>query len=136
MRKTANIKKDAKQKPPLRSFVVDSTKKTLLLGVPCSRIADKIKDDTIHCPNENIALSIAAGAILAGEEPIVYMQNSGLGRSIDILTSLYLPYEIPYPKIILSIRHSPKHHSYIGEMTKDLLEMLQIVDVDITEQEE
>jgi len=97
----------------------------LKFGVPCSRIKDKITDVDVFCPNEESAFGLAAGCILAGKDPIVYIQTSGLGRCIDILTSLYLPYKIPYPKLILSVRKSPKHHYYIYKITKPLLKMLR-----------
>jgi len=97
----------------------------LIFGVPCSKLKDKINNVDIHCTCEEEAMGIAAGCILAGKEPTVYMQNSGLCRIIDICTSLYLPYKIPYPKMILSIRNSPYHHSFVGEMTNKLLNLLK-----------
>ena len=97
----------------------------LKFGVPCSRIKDKINDVNVPCANEEQAFGLAAGCILAGKKPIVYLQTSGLGRCIDILTSLYLPYKIPYPNLILSVRTSPKHHYYIFKITKPLLKMLR-----------
>ena len=106
----------------------------LKFGVPCSKIKDKIKDVDINCTSEEQAMGIAAGCILAGKDPIVYMQNSGLARCFDIITSLYIPYKIPYPKIILSLRRKPAHHAYIGEITKDMLDMLEFKFVEIVEQ--
>jgi len=107
----------------------------LKFGVPCSKIKNKIKDVDINCTSEEQAFAIAAGCILSGEKPTVYCQNSGFARSLDVLTSLYMPYELEYPQLILSIRHKPKHHWYIGEMTEMLLAMLDYQDVEITEQE-
>jgi len=106
----------------------------LKFGVPCSGIKDKIKDVDINCTSEEQAMGIAAGCILAGKEPVVYMQNSGLCRTIDILTSLYIPYGIPFPKLLLSIRHQPEHHEFIGYNTKYLLDMLDYQNVEIVEQ--
>ena len=107
----------------------------LKFGVPGSKIKDKIKDVEINCSSEEQAFAIAAGCILAGKEPVVYMQNSGLGRVVDILTSLYKPYEIPYPHLILSIRHKPHHHSFIGRMTGQILAMLDYQNIEVVEQE-
>ena len=104
-------------------------------GVPCSKLKGKIEDVDINCTSEEQAFAIAAGCILSGKEPEVYMQNSGLARSIDILTSLYLPYEIPYPKLILSRRIKPYHHSFIGRLTGQILAMLDYQNVEIVEQE-
>jgi len=108
----------------------------LKFGVPCSKIKDRIKDVDIHCTSEEQAFAIACGCILAGEEPEVYCQNSGLARSIDILTSLYLPYDIPYPKLLLSLRHYPYHHSFIGDLTWHILKMLHYENVEVVEQNE
>jgi sulfopyruvate decarboxylase TPP-binding subunit len=106
----------------------------LKFGVPCSRIKDKIKDVDVFCTSESEAMGISAGCILAGKEPIVYMQNSGLGAIIDICTSLFNPYKIPYPHMILSVRHHPAHHSEIGYLTYDILDMLSYEDVETIEQ--
>jgi len=108
----------------------------LKFGVPCSKIKDRIEDVDVHCTNESEAMAIAAGCILAGKKPMVYMQNSGLCNCVDIITSLYRPYEIPLPSLLLSIRRSPHHHVYIGGITYDLLELLDYTDVEIIEQEE
>lgn len=97
----------------------------LKFGIPCSKIKEKIIDVEIPCTSEEQAMGIAAGCILAGKTPTVYMQNSGLCRCIDICLSLYYPYEIPYPNLIISIRKNPKHHMYIGTITKEMLEMLE-----------
>jgi len=107
----------------------------LKFGVPCSKIKDKIKDVDINCTSEEQAMGIAAGCILAGEKPEVYMQNSGLGRIVDVCASLYLPYNIPYPHIILSIRHKPYHHAFMGKITNHILDLLQIKDVEVYEQD-
>lgn len=106
----------------------------LKFGVPCSRIKDRIEDVDIPCASEESAMAIAAGCILAGKKPTVYMQNSGLGHIVDICTSLYLPYEIPYPHMLLSLRRRPQHHAYVGEMTGVLLSLLNYKDVEIVEQ--
>jgi len=107
----------------------------LKFGVPCSKIKDKIEDVDISCTSEEQAFAVAAGCILAGKKPVVYCQNSGLARSIDILTSLYLPYEIPYPHLILSKRTKPHHHSYIGDLTDYILWFLDYGNVEVVEQE-
>jgi len=107
----------------------------LKFGVPCSKIKDKIEDVDINCTSEEQAMGIAVGCILAGKEPTVYMQNSGLARCVDIITSLYEPYEIPLPKLILSIRHQPRHHEFMGFITDELLELIDYNgDIEIREQ--
>lgn len=109
----------------------------LKFGIPDSQLKDKITDVDINCTDEIQAMAISVGCILAGKEPLVYMQNSGLGRIGDIVTSLYHPYKIPLPKMILSIRHLPFHHYYMGEITYQLLNLYQydLDKIEIIEQE-
>ena len=78
-----------------------------LFGVPCSGLGNRAEDVEINCTSEEEAMALAVGVWLAGKEAVVYMQNSGLCRCLDIVMSLYKPYDIPLPKLILSIRHAP-----------------------------
>lgn len=94
-------------------------------GVPCSKIKDRITDANVPCTSEAEAMAMAAGAWFAGEEPTVYMQNSGLGHIIDIVTSLYKPYGIPLPHMLLSVRHYPSHHEEMFRCTYDILDILE-----------
>ena len=96
----------------------------LKFGVPCSKLKEITKDCEISCTSEAEAMALAAGAWFAGKEPIVYMQNSGLGHIVDIVTSLYAPYELPLPKLILSIRCKPYHHKFMYNITTELLDLL------------
>lgn len=102
-------------------------------GIPCSHLKDKIKDVNVNCTSEAEAMALAAGAWFAGKKPTVYMQNSGLCRSLDIILSLYKPYGIPLPKLVLSIRHHPHHHHFVGKTTRKLLEIIGYDDVEIVE---
>ena len=106
----------------------------LKFGVPCSKIKDKIKDVDLPCSSEEQAFGLACGCILAGKKPVVYCQNSGLARALDILTSLYIPYRIPFPYLILSKRTKPFHHWVIGNMTNQLLISLGYLNVEVIEQ--
>lgn len=103
-------------------------------GIPCSKIKSKILDTEIFCTSEEEAMALAAGAWFAGKQPVVYMQNSGLCKCLDIVLSLYKPYEIPLPKLILSLRHKPLHHYFVGEETRNILKMLDWKDVEIIEE--
>jgi sulfopyruvate decarboxylase subunit alpha len=49
---------------------------------------------------EEEAFGIAAGLYLAGARPTVMLQSSGLGNSLNAITSLLLPYQIPVMMII------------------------------------
>jgi sulfopyruvate decarboxylase subunit alpha len=52
---------------------------------------------------EEEAFGVAAGLYLGGRLPTVMLQSSGLGNSLNALTSLLLPYEIPV-LIVISMR--------------------------------
>jgi sulfopyruvate decarboxylase subunit alpha len=52
---------------------------------------------------EEEAFGIAAGLYLGGARPTVMLQSSGLGNSINALTSLLIPYQIP-ALILISMR--------------------------------
>jgi sulfopyruvate decarboxylase subunit alpha len=49
---------------------------------------------------EEEAFGIAAGLYLAGARPTVLLQSSGLGNSLNAITSLLLPYQIPALMIV------------------------------------
>lgn len=101
-------------------------------GVPCSILKDIIlylSSDSaiayIPATREDEALGIATGAYLAGRIPIVLMQNSGLGNSINALTSLNIPYKIPILLLISWRGYQGKdapEHLIMGEVTIKLLE--------------
>ena len=52
---------------------------------------------------EEEAFGIAAGLYLGGARPTVMLQSSGLGNSLNALTSLVLPYRIPL-LVVISMR--------------------------------
>ena len=52
---------------------------------------------------EEEAFGIAAGLYLGGARPTVMLQSSGLGNSLNALTSLLLPYQIP-ALVLISMR--------------------------------
>ena len=49
---------------------------------------------------EEEAFGIAAGLYLGGRRPTVMLQSSGLGNSLNAVTSLLLPYQIPVLMIV------------------------------------
>ena len=55
---------------------------------------------TITATREEEAFGIAAGLYLGGARPTVMLQSSGLGNSLNALTSLLVPYQIPVLAII------------------------------------
>ena len=104
-------------------------------GVPYSGLGMKVGDVEVNCTSEEEAMALAAGTWLAGKEATVYMQNSGLCRCLDIALSLYRPYSIPLPKLLLDIRHEPYHHHFVGEVTGRLLRIMGWKDVEIEGEE-
>ncbi len=74
-------------------------------GVPCPLakgiLADLCDRGRFVIENrEDAALGLAAGAYLGGRRPVVIMQSSGLGVSMNALSSLHLVYKIPTLMII------------------------------------
>ena len=69
------------------------------------RILDEDYSDirTTVATREEEAFGIAAGLYLGGARPTVMLQSSGLGNSLNALTSLLLPYKIP-ALIVISMR--------------------------------
>jgi len=79
----------------------------------------------LSAPREDLAVALSAGAWLAGKTPVVYMQNSGLGYSLEALASLHLIYRIP--TLILLSHRGPtdlgwEEHRVMGEKTTALLD--------------
>jgi sulfopyruvate decarboxylase subunit alpha len=108
-------------------------------GVPCSLLAGLFSvleaggpDAPVRyvpAPREDTAVGMAVGARLAGATPVVLMQNSGLGYSLNVLTSLTLIYDI-HPLIIMSWRghdgQDAVEHDVIGREVVRLLDVVGI----------
>ena len=96
-----------------------------IVGVPCSKLKDLINyDKVIIATKEDEALAMCVGAYLVGKEPLMFMQNSGLGNCVDIITSLLKPYDISIP-LLISNRNKPEHHTFMGKITKSLLKLIE-----------
>lgn len=100
-------------------------------GVPCSILApiiDYLSNDKevtyIPAVNEQVAVGIASGAVLAGKKACVLMQNSGLANCLDSLASLNMLYKIPL-LLVVSWRGYGKdepQHELIGLIMPKLLD--------------
>ena len=83
----------------------------------------------LPAPREDLAVGLAVGAALAGERPLLYMQNSGLGYSLEALASLPMIYRVP---LILLVSHRGpedigwEEHRIMGEKTEELLALFSI----------
>ncbi|MFH0772027.1 MAG: sulfopyruvate decarboxylase subunit alpha [Candidatus Omnitrophota bacterium] len=101
-------------------------------GVPCSLLSGLIEalgQDYIPSVREDTAIGLAAGAYLGGKKSCVLMQNSGLGYSLNVLTSLNLIYNIPV-LIIVSYRgfegNDAPEHLIMGRHCVELVSMFKI----------
>ena len=105
-------------------------------GVPCSLIEELIGALESHprlpyvaAVREDAAVGVAAGAWFGGRRPVVLMQNSGLGTSLNALASLSLMYGLPALLLITWRGYRGKdapEHILMGEITPKLLELLGI----------
>nr|MBS0019415.1 phosphonopyruvate decarboxylase [Gammaproteobacteria bacterium] len=106
-------------------------------GVPCSFLTPLMNGvirDTeatyIGATSEGEAVAIAAGAWLAGQQTVVMCQNSGLGNTINPLTSLNWPFRIP-TLLMVTWRGQPglndePQHELMGRITERLLSDIQV----------
>ena len=111
-------------------------------GVPCSlfegvtRILDREpRYGYVSAVREDSAMGIAAGAYCGGRQPVVLMQNSGLGVSTNVLVSLNQIYDIP-ALLVVSWRGQPgpggtpsadaPEHLIMGALTEDYLRLLRV----------
>ena len=86
------------------SLIVDCIERAnvdIICSVPCNMLAGILSEidrrHLVHIPvcREEEGVGIAAGAALAGKNPLVLMQNSGLGNAINALASLTKLYGLP-----------------------------------------
>jgi sulfopyruvate decarboxylase subunit alpha len=98
-------------------------------GTPCGILAPlyaalEAKAALLTVPREDTAVGVAAGAAAAGRLPVVLMQNSGLGQSVNALASLLVPYQIPV-LLIVSLRgiapDPTPENRVMGQLTEPLL---------------
>ena len=106
-------------------------------GVPCSFLTpliNRVISDPalgyVGAASEGEAVAVAAGAWLAGRPAVVMCQNSGLGNTVNPLTSLNHPFRIPTLLIITwrgqpGLRDDPQHE-LMGEVMGSLLDTISI----------
>lgn len=119
-------------------------------GVPCSLLKTLIaafdRDASwgyVSAVREDSAIGLAVGAHLGGKKPAVFMQNSGLGVSVNALASLSRMYDCPALLVIswrgeggddgVPVGSTSKagfvdapEHIQMGDITPRLLDLLQI----------
>jgi sulfopyruvate decarboxylase alpha subunit len=103
-------------------------------GVPCSLVRTVLAELErrrlyLGEVREDAALGVAAGAYLGGRMPVVVMQNSGLGVSLNALGSLHLLYRIPCLLLVtwrgFHGKDAPEH-LVMGERMPRLLDVFGI----------
>ncbi len=106
-------------------------------GVPCSfltpiinRVISDKGTEYVGAASEGEAVGIASGAWLAGRATVVMCQNSGLGNTINPLTSLNWPFRIP-TLMLVTLRGEPglkdePQHELMGEITARLLDDVRV----------
>ena len=106
-------------------------------GVPCSFLTpliNRVISDPalayVGAASEGEAVAVAAGAWLAGRRTVVMCQNSGLGNTVNPLTSLNHPFRIP-TLLIVTWRGQPglkdePQHELMGEVMGSLLDTIAI----------
>lgn len=107
----------------------------LFTGVPCGILAplfaelERTPQGFVYAPREDTAIAMACGSLTTGRKPLVVMQNSGLGQSVNALASLAVPYRFPLPMIV-SLRgiapDTTEENRGMGDLTIPLLDRLAI----------
>lgn len=121
--------------------VLKERKYTNFTGVPCSLLKgifgllEKTSEDKdkniVYIPavREDSALGVASGMYLGGKKSVVLMQNSGVGYSLNVLTSFNLIYDIPI-LLLISWRgvygNDAVEHDIIGAKLTNLLDSVEI----------
>ena len=103
-------------------------------GVPCSMVKSLIatleeRGGYIPETREDAAVGLAAGASMAGKQPVVIMQNSGLGVCLNALASLSLIYHLPCLLLITWRGYQgtdAPEHLIMGDISPTLLETLGV----------
>jgi phosphonopyruvate decarboxylase len=111
--------------------------RSFVSGVPCSFLTPLINAvindrglDYVGAASEGEAVGINLGASLAGRSTVILCQNSGLGNTVNPLTSLNFPFRIP-TLLITTWRGEPgvadePQHELMGRITHRLLETMEI----------
>jgi len=103
-------------------------------GVPDSTLAGTFAaliEQRLFVPavREDEAVGLATGAYMGGKRPVVLMQNSGLGTSLNALISLNLIYHQPCLLVISWRGHDGKdapEHLIMGQVMKSQLDLVGI----------
>jgi phosphonopyruvate decarboxylase len=116
--------------------VAESEGYDFFAGVPCSLVGDAIAALEGHprlpyvpAVREDVAVGVAAGAWMAGRSPMVIMQNSGLGTSLNAVVSLSLMYRLPALLLVTWRGYGGKdapEHIVMGDISPRLLTLMGV----------
>ena len=108
-----------------------------VVSVPCVNLSKLLEmvdedDEITHIPvtREEEGIGICAGAYMGGMKTAILMQNSGLGNSVNVLTSLFKLYDFP---ILMIISHRGTFGEGIcgqvpmGKATTKVLDSMDII---------
>lgn len=111
-------------------------------GVPCSLLKGVFQaiEDPVSvgleerlryfpAPREDSAVGLASGLALSGRNPVVLMQNSGLGYCLNVLTSFTLIYDVHLPLVVSWRGHDDTdavEHDVIGRELTNLLDVFDL----------
>jgi len=105
-----------------------------ITGVPCSKFKGIINyDKVIIATKEDEALAMAIGAKLMDKNPLVFMQDSGLGSCLTLLTSIMQYYDIEID-LLISLRKKPEYHRHMSKITPKLLNLLNYKNIKYVKQ--
>lgn len=103
---------------------------TNIVTVPCTIIADYLPHENsrfrfIYPSNEEEGIGILGGLNLTNQQGVMFIQNSGFGKSINAICSLLISYEIT-GLIFLSMRglgtsETNEVQRPLGEATKNII---------------
>jgi len=114
---------------------LQSARVDCVLSLPCNMLSGLMRAmsgrQLLHVPvcREEEGVGIAAGLALAGNRPLLLMQNSGLGNLINALMSLTRLYRLPL-FMLMSHRGGPEEQIIaqvpMGQAAPLLLQALEI----------
>lgn len=115
---------------------------SLLKSLCAYILAELLPENNIIAANEGAAVGIAAGYYLAtGNIPVVYMQNSGLGNTVNPLLSLMDKDVFNIPTLLLigwrgepNVNDEPQHIKQ-GKVTIPLLDVIGVKNVVLSKDE-
>jgi sulfopyruvate decarboxylase subunit alpha len=92
-------------------------------------LLEALGPELLTVSREENAVGVAAGTALAGSRPVVLMQNSGFGASLNAFASLIQPYGLPLLLVISLRGRAPDvttENLLMGALTVPVLDLLDI----------